>query len=387
MRRAERHSGDAPRVAALDGVRAIAALSVVAYHAWLYSLPKVSSGHRDSLSDLILHELRLGLVLFFVLSGFLLWKPWARASRERVAAPRLGPYALRRAARIVPAYWLAVAGSVLLLWQHDAVPGVRLPPADQLWLFAVFGQNFSEATVMKLNAPMWTLAVEASFYALLPVLGWLAVRARRPAGAVLVPLGFGLAGLLYNLQLADEDGLPLTVTKILPAVAPYFALGMLAAVAAYARELRRPAATVLLALGAAFVLGDGWWAADAATRGSHDEALRIWRDVPAAAGFALVLVAVSARPPRLLAAEPLAWLGRISYGIYLWHVPLLLFLRAHDLLPLSPAGALVAVIGPTVLVAAVSWHFVEQPLVLRARRAVARRRATRGRAEPAGQRA
>jgi len=379
--------GDAPRVAALDGVRAVAALSVVGYHAWLYSLPTVSAGHRDSLSDLILHELRLGLVLFFVLSGFLLWKPWVRAARERAPGPALGAYALRRAARIVPAYWLALAGSVLLLWSHDAVPGVRLPPADQLWLFVVFGQNFSEATVLKLDPPMWTLAVEVSFYALLPLLGWLALRARRPAGAILVPLGFALLGLLYNFALADEQGLALTVTKILPAVAPYFALGMLAAVAAYGRDLRRPAAAVLLVAGAALVLGDGWWAADAATRGSHDEALRIWRDVPAAAGFALVLVAVSARPPRLLAAAPLAWLGRISYGIYLWHVPVLLFLRAHDLLPLSPAGALAAVMLPTVLVAAASWHLVEQPLLLRAGNAVGRRRTPRASARPAAQRA
>jgi peptidoglycan/LPS O-acetylase OafA/YrhL len=354
--------GGARHVAALDGVRAVAALTVVGYHAWLYTLPTVSAGHRDSFSDLVLHELRLGLVLFFVLSGFLLYRPWARGE-----APALGSYALRRAARIVPAYWVALAGSVLLLWPHDAVPGVRLPDADDLWLFAIFGQNFTEGTLLKLDPPMWTLAVEVSFYAVLPLLGWLALRGGR-RGVVLVPVAFGVVGVLYNRALAGQADVALTLTKVLPALAPYFALGMLAAIP------RRVPVWPLLVIGAVLVLADGWWAADAATRGSHDLTLRIWRDVPAAAGFALILAAVATRPPRCLAAGPLPWLGRVSYGIYLWHVPLLLFLRANDLLPLSPLGALATVIGPTLLVASASWYFVEQPIQRRARQIVHRRR-------------
>lgn len=376
MRRVVASPSGTPHVAALDGVRAIAALSVVGYHAWLYSLPKVSAGHRDTLGDLVWHELRLGLVLFFVLSGYLLYGPWVRAARERKTGPALGPYALRRAARIVPAYWLALVGSVLLLWPHDAVPGVRLPDANDLWLFAVFGQNFTEGTLLKLDPPMWTLAVEVSFYAVLPLLGVLAMRGGRWAGAVLAPLLFGVGGILYNAVLAGQDDLPLTVSKILPAVAPYFALGMLAAVAAHDRRLSRGALWALALVGGVLVLGDGVWAADAATRGSHDPALRIWRDVPAAAGFALLLLAVACvrTPPRALAHPALAWLGRISYGIYLWHVPLLLFLRAHGLLPLSPVGALVAVLGPTLAVSAASWYLVEQPAQSWARRRIAHRR-------------
>jgi peptidoglycan/LPS O-acetylase OafA/YrhL len=376
VRRLRASPSGTPHVAALDAVRAIAAMSVVAYHAWLYSLPKVSAGHRDGLDDLVWHELRLGLVLFFVLSGFLLYGPWVRAARERKDGPQLGAYALRRAARIVPAYWLALVGSVLLLWPHDAVPGVRLPDANDLWLFAVFGQNFSEGTLLKLDPPMWTLAVEVSFYATLPLLGWLALRGGRRAGAIAAPLAFGVSGVLYNLALSDDRGLPMTASKILPAVAPYFALGMLAAVAVQHRSLRRGGVLALAGLGAVLVLGDGYWAADAATRGSHDVALRIWRDVPAAAGFALLLVAVAApaRVPRLLSARPLAWLGTVSYGIYLWHVPVMLFLRAHGLLPLTPVGALATVIVPTLALAAASWYLVEQPAQAWARSVIARRR-------------
>ena len=192
---------DRGRAAAVDGLRAVAALSVLGYHAWLYTRDRVSAGVRGSLADELAHELRLGLVLFFVLSGYLLYGPWVRAALDRAAAPRTAAYLVRRAARIVPAYYAAVAGSIVLLWGLDATPGVRLPAADDLWLFALFGQNFSVDTLLSLNAPLWTLAVEWSFYLMLPVLGWLALRLRgasREAQAI-VPALFLVAGVALEL--------------------------------------------------------------------------------------------------------------------------------------------------------------------------------------------
>jgi len=382
------------RAAAVDGLRAIAALSVVAYHAWLYTLPKVTASHRDTLSDQLIHELRLGLVLFFVLSGFLLYGPWVRAALDGGRDPALGSYLVRRAARILPAYYLAVAGSIALLWGLDGAPGVRLPPANGLWTFAVFAQNFSDATVLKLNPPLWTLAVEVSFYLALPALGWLALRMRHSGrtGQLAVPLAFLLFGLAYNH--AIDGGAAMWPTKVLPAMAQYFAIGMFAAVLAHGREPGRQLTAALLAGGALLVVGDAWWAADEATRGSHSAVLHVLRDAPAAAGFACILAAAAAaaHPPRLLAARPVAWLGQVSYGIYLWHVPLLLFLRAHGLLPLSPAGALVVVAPLAVAVAAASWYAVERPLQERARRATRRARrpaagAVRGAVAPGASRA
>jgi peptidoglycan/LPS O-acetylase OafA/YrhL len=365
------------RAAAVDGLRAIAALAVVAYHAWLYTLATVTASHRDTLADQVFHELRLGLVLFFVLSGFLLYQPWVRSALRDTAPPRLGSYMIRRAARILPAYYLALAGSIALLWGLRGETGVRLPAGGDLWTFAVFAQNFSDTTVLKLDPPLWTLAVEVSFYLALPALGWMALRLRhagRP-GQLAVPLAFLLGALAYNG--AIDGGAALWPTKVLPAMGQYFAVGMLAAVLCDARSAGRRMAYALLAGGTLIVLADAWWAADAATRGSHGALLHTIRDTPAAVGFACIIAAAAraTKPPRVLAARPVAWLGRVSYGIYLWHVPLLLFLRAHDALPLSPIGALVVVLAPTVAIAAASWHAVELPLQVRARRAT--RRSTR----------
>jgi peptidoglycan/LPS O-acetylase OafA/YrhL len=273
------------RTAALDGLRALAALSVLGYHAWLYTRTQVTQAARASLLDDAAHELRLGLVLFFVLSGFLLYAPWVRSALAGTARPRVGSYLLRRVARIMPAYYAAVVGSVVMLWGLRGTPGVRLPDAENLWLFGVFAQNLRSDTLLTLDPPLWTLAVEWSFYLLLPALGWaaLALRGRGRDAQVVVPVAFLAAGVAWNWAIAGRD-VPLTLTKVLPAMAPYFALGMLAAVAAHGRRLESRTARLLAAGGALLVVGDAAWAAAGARDGSHDLTLHVMRDLPAAAG-------------------------------------------------------------------------------------------------------
>src|SRR4051812_6590794 len=102
------------RLDALDGLRGLAALGVLVLHVWMFSYGDNGKPPKGLL-DLALGELRLGVQLFFVLSGFLLFRPFVAAALGGGPRPSLRRYAVRRAARILPAYWAAVFGSFLLL--------------------------------------------------------------------------------------------------------------------------------------------------------------------------------------------------------------------------------------------------------------------------------
>jgi len=353
------------RSASLDGLRGLAALAIFVFHGWLYTMPAPDATNRSSIGDYAAHELRLSLVAFFVLSGFLLSRPWFAAALEGRRPPNLRRYVRARAARILPAYYAAFAGSVVLLWGLRGTPGLRLPPSGELPLFVVFGQNFSPATVLKLNPPMWSLAVEVMFYALLPLIGWLALRlpATRRMQAI-GPLALLALGLLYNWSIAGQ-GLGLTFSKTLAAMLPYFALGMLATVALHGRTIDMRAKRTMICAGVALILADGVTKAAAPATGIDvGDVFEVLRDLPSAVGFALVVAALAAAPRGvILGSRVLAGMGTISYGFYLWHVPVLLVLRGYGLLPLDPVvGTLVALV-PALAVSTLSWFALERPIL------------------------
>jgi peptidoglycan/LPS O-acetylase OafA/YrhL len=371
-----KHDG---RLASLDGLRGLAALTVFLFHGWLYTMPRPDASNRSSIGDYAANELRLGLVLFFVLSGFLLSRPWFAAALEGRASPDVRHYVRSRIARIAPAYYAALIGSIVLLWSLAGTPGVRLPPAGELPLFFVFAQNFSPSSVMKLDPPMWSLAVEVGFYILLPFVGWLAVRLppRRRAQA-LVPLALLALGVLYNWAIAGR-GLSMTFTKTLAAMLPYFAVGMLGALAVHARTIGPGARRTLLAGGLALVLADAFTKAAVPAYGVDvGNAFTTFRDLPSSIGFATIIATVAATPAsRILGSRLLSSLGAISYGFYLWHVPVLLFMRGHGLLPLDPVLGTLAALGPVVAVSSLSWIALERPVIEWARRRNRRARAER----------
>lgn len=351
------------RSGALDGLRGLAALAVLVFHAWLYSRPVPVASARSSIADYALHELRLGLVLFFALSGFLLYRPWVAAGLGVGAAPGLRRYFASRARRVLPAYYLALAGSVALLWGLAGHPGVRLPPAESLPLFAIFAQNLSNATVMKLDPPMWTLAIEVSFYLALPVFGALAMRLPATRSAQLaVPITLTIAGLGW-MAACHANGLGMAFTKSLPAALPYFASGMAAAVLLHDRTPTHTTRQALFAAGVSLVLSDAAAQALAASGNASVGFLSIVRDLVAAIGFALIIAAAASAPRSRLGAPGLVLLGTLSYGIYLWNVPLLVAARAAGALPHSVAGATLVALTASIAVAAISWRYVERPVI------------------------
>ena len=359
------HTSNDRRLASLDGLRGLAALSIFVFHGWLYTMPQPSATDRSSVGDYAVHELRLGVVLFFVLSGFLLSRPWFAAALDERRPPDLGRYVRSRAARILPAYYVALLGSIVLLWGLDGTPGLRLPPAGELPLFAFFGQNLSPGTVMKLNPPMWTLAIEVSFYLVLPAIGWLALRCRpRRRSLALIPLALIVVGVLYNWSIAGQ-GLSMTFSKTLAAMLPYFAIGMIAALAVHRRTIDMRTKRTLITVGVLLVVSDAVTKAAAPAHGMDLTMLfSIMRDTPSAVGFALIVGALSIAPRTAVIGGPvLAALGTISYGLYLWHVPVLMVLRGYGWLPLDPVLGTLFALVPVLAVSALSWFAVERPVL------------------------
>jgi peptidoglycan/LPS O-acetylase OafA/YrhL len=350
-------AGSTSRLNGLDGLRGLAAVAVVVLHVWMYT--EANAPGRPVLVDAVIGELRVGVVLFFVLSAFLLVRPWVAAARGERPAPQLGRFALRRLARVAPAYWAALAGAFLLL--HGTGHGRATGP-ETLPAFALFLQNLFPQTRGRLDPPMWSLAVEISFYLALPAVGWLLVRAaRRPrwglAGPLLVCAGLVAAGLAWTALGVAREWAP-EVMWTLPTYIGLFACGIAAAVLAHGRRLGRPSAALLFAAGWAAVVLNGVWHSGGTGFTGH-----VVADLPAALGFAAVIVAVALRPPGLLSSAPLHALGALSYGIYLWHMPVLYGLQLRDAFPQTALPALAAVLGPTLVLATASWLLVERPVL------------------------
>jgi acetyltransferase len=341
------------RAQALDGLRALAAFGVMLFHFWVYTQPVGPGEPLTTFEQHVWQSTRWGLLLFFVLSGFLLYRPWVRAALDSRERPRLGRYLRSRAARIAPAYYLALGGA-FLIGVLGSSPPMRMPTDGTAPLFLIFGQNFSDHSLNTLDTPMWTLPIEISFYLVLPLIGVAALRVCQSrlhqalVTAGLVAIGVAWAHAASALWFYDV---------VLPQMLPFFAFGMLVAVLIEGRTLSVRLCR-LLVVAAAFAycvnLAVHTWAPSVATG---------LEDMPVALGFA-ALVAVGAAGewvPRLFRLRVVVWLGVVSYGTYLWHQPVMCLLGGHDLLPRDLWVELVLVVPPTLLIAWLSWRFVEKP--------------------------
>ncbi len=353
---------------ALDGLRGLAALAVLCFHTWLYRDNR-APGVPHGLLYNALREANVGLICFFVLSGFLLYRPFARAARSGERAVDIHGYGLRRVARIVPAYYAVLVGALLmyaLVGYHSITPS-----AGQIPLFAVFGENYSMSTVMHADPVAWTLCIEAAFYVALPLIGVLVWRLGpgRPHRQAALLVGLIALTVAWN-AIAFDNRWDARATKSLPSWLGEFALGMLVAHWLAGRELHTPArarlrastTAAVAALGAAVVLAGCYWAQSRWLQADVRRVVAIY--LVLATGFALIIAAVAAGRGPVVSAlswRPLALLGLISYGVYLWHLPLILTLKQIHALPTALGPRLLVVFSLACVVGALSWRFVERP--------------------------
>src|SRR5262249_7094921 len=130
-------TGAPRRLAALDGLRGVAATGVVVLHVWFFTAK--GGDPLTHVGDSLMQALRLGVPLFFVLSGLLRILPWVRAAGSDREPPQLRTYVVRRAARILPAYYLALAGAAVILAFADTK---LLPSATQTGAFVAMLQTW-----------------------------------------------------------------------------------------------------------------------------------------------------------------------------------------------------------------------------------------------------
>jgi peptidoglycan/LPS O-acetylase OafA/YrhL len=367
-----------PRFPLLDGVRALAALSVVLLH--------VGDGTgfaRTNWLGAFTARMDAGVALFFVLSGFLLYRPFAAARLEGRPAPSAARYLRRRLLRIVPAFWLALLVMGALGW-------IAVLDGDW-WRYFGFVQNLSVATVLGGIRPAWSLCVEMSFYLVLPL--WAIGAARLLRGRPRVPqirleavaLGaVALASLLVRALFFDADHGSLWLVT-LPAFLDWFAVGMglaLGSVALAGREpgsalLRRPwlawaaAAACFAVVSLVVPLPRGLVAAHTVWAHLAQHVLYIAVGalvaLPGIFGVRPDAEPVSRAIARFLGHPVMAWLGLVSYGIFLWHQPLLdqlLLQRLPERAPFLPfVTVLVLTTAGAVAIAAASYYLVERPFL------------------------
>lgn len=349
-----------PYLAGIDGLRAVSVLAVLAYHGNLGWAP---GGF-------------LGVEVFFVISGYLITSLLV-AEHRRSGTIGLRNFWTRRARRLLPALFtlLGAVSVAALIGAPDALRRLRIDVPAAIFYVSNWVQilrqdsYFVQAGRPPLLQHLWSLAVEEQFYVFIPLVALVLLpRLRRGAVAILALGGAAASAVtmavLFN---PDVDGshLYLATHTRLSGLLLGVALGLMwspSRLQAAAAQAAPGARWVLdgVALGGAAVIGWAVWRVNEFDPFIYRGGLVVV-DVAT-----LALLAALAHPishlGRILGVAPLKWIGQRSYGIYLWHWPIFQLTRPgldHRLGGLATAGVRV---GLTVLVAALSYRFIEQPI-------------------------
>lgn len=394
MHRPEPSAASGRLLPGIEGLRGVAALSVMLAH---IAIGMLGGWQAPAALGLLVGLGLHGLTLFFVLSGFLLYRPYAAALVGGRPRPSTGRFYRNRVLRIWPAYAvvLLVAGLVLgTAVVHAGTPPDgdvvaahvgRLTDPGLLLLNLSLTQGFVPAGMFTGLDVSWSLVPEVCFYVLLPALALLGVvlaRRVRPAVAAYLPavllLALGTLGRTLGSALTHAQG-PDRVAYLqsggtwqavlfrgILTQADLFALGMLAAALVVsgwprARGVAR-AATALGSVATVALLNTDF---------VHPAMALLLAGVVALlqldGGGRLRRTALAS-----LQARPLHRLGLISYSVYLWHFPLLWFVRLHvpgsryDG-PLGLIADLVGISALTLVAATLTYRYVELPALRRKR--------------------
>lgn len=367
----QKHDQQKNTIAVLDGVRACAILFVIIFHINRMNKDDLWNWQSNPLASSVSTAGGTGVTLFFVLSGFLLFMPYANSLLTNARWPLARTFYLRRALRIMPGYYISLIVLVLL-----ARPDyLHLGNLFNFGLFLTFLMDSSSQTFRQLNGPYWTLAVEWQFYMLLPLLALglallvkrvsLKYRLRAVTFGLLGIIALGLLVRFCGLYFQDNPTVTLLVPRPVLNVVLFFtfgqtgkytedfAVGMLASLGYIYAQNRPPEHTFTRTLKrlSLWLWGAGILILVFSAMWHFQDDKPAWpflnplmpsfswlSEMVLAWGYGMCIVAILFGPPRLqrpFAWMPLRWIGLISYSLYIWHLPLLIFFQSR-VLPLFP---------------------------------------------------
>ena len=361
----------------LDGVRALATLLIIIYH--LLGVSGQTVNNSNGIGQFS-GRLNVAVSIFFVLSGYLLFKPYVEAMLQKASFPRAHTFYFKRIVRIMPAYWCAL----VLISKFNSV---NFPVLSELLRNVLLLPPMSGQNIFPIIGQTWTLSIELSFYLSLP---WIAAlirhrvknmtpeKALRNILCCLLALYVSafVSRVLFHKIHIDY------FTLWFPAHIDTFALGMCIAAVVAALEVSpdlkaRRAQLVRMAPIIFLFSGITWyWSTQLGlalafeTTSFRIELLEHFLYGITSVAFVIpfCLDEGTSRIVKIFSCQAFVWLGTISYGMYLWHFLFLGGDFANTYLPyrigdMGIATRLLITIPGSIAVATVSYYLIERPLI------------------------
>jgi peptidoglycan/LPS O-acetylase OafA/YrhL len=327
------------RVASLTGIRAVAAILVVGTHA-AYTTGKYTHGYWG----LVGSRMEIGVPIFFVLSGFLLFRPWVKSAATGGPPPSLSRYAWHRVRRIMPAYVVTVLFAYVLYHFRDAGPNpghTWLGLVRNLTLTQIYTDGYLGKYLHQGLTQMWSLAVEAAFYVVLPLLAYVLLvlicrRRWQPKLVVGALVAMALISPAWLVLVHTDHWFPDGARLWLPTYLAWFLGGMMLTVLQRMGVQCYAFVAIPLAIICYFIVSTPIAGAPTTSPATLGEALykTCFYAVIAVLAVAPLALGNEGLYSRLLASRPMVWLGEISYEIFLIHLVTMEFamdyvVRAH----------------------------------------------------------